>query len=674
MAKTPPAELRNVALAGHAGSGKTILADAILLRGKAIGRLGSIADGTTAGDYEKEEKQYGYSLSAAVTHARVAGAEINLIDTPGQSEFQGGMISGLAAGDLAVICVNAARGVELVTRKAWEYAEGYGLARFVALTRADAENVNLAEAVAQVRKAFGSRVVPFVRTEGEGPSLAAVRAILADPAAEGGAGPRQAIIDGALEADEALMEKYLESGSLDDGELAALLPKAVRSGALVPLFVLSAEKDLGVAELIDAVVRYAPSPLDVRPAVAPPGQPGDRQTVEPSADGPFLARVFKVTSDAHVGKLCYLRVLNGRLEAKGQAILSSTGRPERVNQLLRPQGDRREETPEACVGDIVVAPKVENLRLGDTLHGSDPRIPPPLPLPSPMCGLAVSPKARGDEQKLGTNMHRLADEDATFAFTRDEHTGEQLIRGMGMVHLDVMLARLKSRYGLEVNTAPPKIPYLETVTRPAEGSYRHKKQTGGSGQFAEVHLRLKPAERGKGFEFVDAIVGGVISGPFIPSVEKGVRKGMERGPVAGFPVVDLTVELFFGKEHPVDSKDIAFQIAGEMGFKEIVAQAKPVLLEPIANMEIVFPGRYFGDISGDISGRRGRPTGTDQLGDMQVLKAQVPLAEVADYSSTIKAITQGEGFFSMALSHYEPVPGNIASHVVAKLREQSEAK
>lgn len=673
MAKHKSADIRNIVLCGHAGAGKTILAEAMLFKAKMIGRLGSIADGSTVSDYEKEEKDYQYSLNSSVMHFPHAGKEINLVDTPGQADFQGGMISGLAAGDCALICVNAMRGVELMTRKAWDIAGRYGLGRMIAITRMDGENVNTQEIIAGIQKAFGPKCVPFTVNQGEGLSFAGVLPVMVDQPAAEAVDFRQTAVENAVEADDALMEKYLESGEISKEELAGVMPKAILSGAVVPVFMVAGEKELGVQELMDFIAAYVPSPLlSARKLVK---EDADATAVlEPKEDGPALAQVFKVVSDPHVGKLCFMRVFSGRLESKSQIHISSTGKAEKIAQLFRAQGEKREDVPDAIAGDIVGVAKVDNLHLGDTLYVSGDWRLPKLVFPRPMTGLAVSPKNRGDEQKMGANLHRLCEEDATFIFERSPQTGEQVISGMGQVHLDVMQSRLKNRYAMELDVKPPKIPYLETITKENEGSYRHKKQSGGAGQFGEVHLRIKPNERGKGFEFVDAIVGGVISGPFIPSVEKGVKKALDKGPVAGFPMVDIIVELFFGKEHPVDSKDIAFQIAGEMGFREIVEGCKPVLLEPIVNLEIAFPAQYFGDISGDISSRRGRPTGTDQMGDMQVLKAQAPLAEVADYGSTLKAITQGEGSYTVELSHYEAVPANIAQQVAQKARAMQDEK
>ncbi len=673
MAKHASSDIRNIVLCGHAGAGKTILAEAMLLKSKAISRLGSVADGTTVSDFEKEEKEYRYSLSSALMHAAHAGKEINIIDTPGQVDFQGGMIAGLAAADTAVICVNAQRGVELMTRKAWDLATKYNLGKILVITRMDGENVNAQEVLSGIQKAFGAKCVPVVVNNGEGASFAGVAAAMVDAPSGEAEDLKQAAVENAVEADDALMEKFMETMELSADELAAVLPKALQTGSLTPVFMVSAEKDLGVAELMDFIAKYAPTPLmAMRDLVKENGESAGK--LAPKEDGPVLGQVFKIVSDPHVGKMSYIRVFSGKLESKSSVTVSSTGKPEKINQLFRAQGEKRDDVADAVAGDIVGVSKVDNLHIGDTVYSSGDARFEPIFFPHPMSGLAVAPKNRGDEQKMGTNLHRLCEEDPTFIFERSEQTGEQVISGMGQVHLDVMLSRLKTRYAMELDTKPPKIPYLETITKEAEGSYRHKKQSGGAGQFAEVHLRLKPNERGKGFEFVNAIVGGVISGPFIPSVEKGVKKALEHGPVAGYPLVDVLVELFFGKEHPVDSKDIAFQIAGEMGFKEIVEGTKPVLLEPIVNLEIAFPAQYFGDISGDISSRRGRPTGTDQMGEMQVLKAQVPLAEVADYGSTLKAITQGEGSYTMELSHYEAVPSNIAQQVAAKAKQAQDEK
>ncbi|MCC8108198.1 MAG: elongation factor G, partial [Planctomycetes bacterium] len=529
MAKHSSSDIRNIVLCGHAGSGKTILAEAMLFKAKMISRLGSISDGSTTSDFEKEEKEYQYSLGTSLMHVPHAGKEINIIDTPGQVDFQGSMIAGMAAGDIAVICVNAQRGVELMTRKAWDFANHFGLGKMIVITKMDGENVNTQEVLSGIQKAFGGKCVPFVVNDGEGPSIAGVKAVMVDSPDGEAEDLKQNAIENAVEADDALMEKYMETMELSKDELAGVMPKAVLAGTVVPVFMVASEKDIGIQELLDFVAAYGPNPLMSTRKLVKDGAE-DTSVLEPKEDGPVMAQVFKVVSDPHVGKMSYMRIFSGKLESKTQVNVSSTGKGEKIAQLFRPQGEKREDVADAIAGDIVGVAKVENLHIGDTLYGSGDWRFEKFPFPVPMSGLAVAPKNRGDEQKMGTNLHRLCEEDPTFLFQRSEQTGEQVISGMGQVHLDVMLSRLKTRYGMEMDTKPPKIPYLETVTKEAEGSYRHKKQSGGAGQFGEVHLRIKPNERGKGFEFVNAIVVGVISGRFIPSVEKGVRQALDHGP------------------------------------------------------------------------------------------------------------------------------------------------
>jgi elongation factor G len=685
LAKYKSEDIRNIVLCGHGGSGKTMLAESMLFKTKAVSRLGSIADGTTVSDFDHDEKERRCSLAASVMHCSFGGKEINIVDTPGAMDFVGGMIGGVSSADLAVICVNAAKGVEVSTRKAWDLAGHLGLGRMIVLTRMDSDNVNYQEILAGLQKTFGNKCAPFVIPDGEGNSFKGVTLVLGDGASGDEVEELKVqIIESAIESNDALMEKYLEEGTVAPEAVLGAIQNGIAAGTLVPVFCVASEKDLGVNELLTGIANWGPSPLTASRVTVKETKEKDVEgktfvkleevplAVDPA--GKLAAQVFKVVSDPHVGKLAFLRVFSGTLASKSNAFVSSTGKQEKIAQLLRCQGDKREEVTEAVTGDIVAVAKVDCLTVGDTVYGEASALPIKAPIfPRPMAGLAVTPKSRGDEQKMSTYMHRLCDEDQTFIFERSELTKEQVVRGVGQLHLDVMLHRLKARYGLEVDTHQPRIPYLESITAEAEGSYRHKKQSGGSGQFGEVHLRLKPNERGGGFEFVNAIVGGVISQPYIPSVEKGVVAAMEFGPIAGYPMVDVVVELFYGKEHPVDSKDIAFQLAGRHAFSEIVQKCKPSLLEPIVNMEIVFPSAYFGDISGDISTRRGRPTGTDQMGDMQVLKVQVPLAEVANYGSSLNAITQGEGFYTMELSHYEVVPSNIAQQVAARAKAEAAA-
>lgn len=674
MAKYQPGDLRNIALCGHMGAGKTMLAEAMMFKAGALTRLGSIADGTTASDCAKEEKEHQYSINSTFLNCSYAGKEYNIIDTPGGIDFVGGQVSGIAGCDTVVICVNASKGIEAMARKAWDTADKMGKAKAVVVTRMDHENINWSEILGNIQKTFGGKCVPFTLPKGEGASFSGVDVVIGKNQSAETEDLRAEITENAVESDDALMEKYLESGEISPEDLAKAMPIAIAKGTLIPVFALASEKDLGIEEFLQGVAEFFPSPLNVEvKAVKGEGENAEDTEIAPAEDQPLLGQVFKTISDPHVGKLCFARIFNGKIENKGSILISSTGKVEKVAQLHRFCGEKHSELNEGVTGDIVTIGKVDSLNTGDTISaaGSEFKMP-EIAFPNPMVGLAVAPKARGDEQKIGTGLHRLHDEDPTFISVRDEQTHELVARGMGQVHLDIMLARLKDRFGVEVTTKPPKIPYLETIGAKAEGHYRHKKQSGGAGQFAEVYLRVWPTERGTGFEFINSIVGGSISQPFVGSTEKGCNQGLAKGPLAGYPVVDIAVEVYDGKEHPVDSKDIAFQTAGRNALHEAMKNAKPTLLEPIVKIEVAFPSEYTGDISGDISGRRGRPTGMETLGDMQIIKAEVPLAEVSDYGSSLKAITGGEGFFSLELSHYEPVPSNIASQVIAKLKAENE--
>ncbi|MFH0910029.1 MAG: elongation factor G, partial [Planctomycetota bacterium] len=658
----------------------TMLAEAMLYKTGTLPRLGRIADGTTASDCDDEEKSRRCSITPTVLHCHHAGREFNLIDAPGGLDFFGGQVAAISGADMALLCVNAAKGVEVITRKAWDLAGKLGRPRLIAITRMDAENVSREEVLASIRRVFGKQCLPFNLPRGEGSGFTGVVDVfgkeIPPELVQETETLRNALIECVVETDDAMMEKYLEEGRISHEEFLALLTPAIVRGTIVPVFFLSAEKDLGVRELLDGIAAYGPCPCDLTlTALRGEGEGEETVPFTPSLEQPLLAQVFKVISDPHIGKLCFVRVWNGTLESKGTFLLSTTGKPERVAQLYRHNGEKHEDIPAAACGDIVTIGKVEALNTGDILYaaGAPLRLP-PLPFPKPMVGLAVIPKARGDEQKIGQVLQRLSDEDPTFLAERDNQTKELVVRGMGQLHLDVMLARMKNRFHVEVNTKPPKIPYLETISARADGHYRHKKQTGGAGQFAEVYFHVWPNERGKGFEFVNSIVGGAISASFVGSTEKGVRHGLEKGPLSGFPVVDIVVEVYDGKEHPVDSKDIAFQTAGRHALHDAMQNARPVLLEPIVDLEVLFPPAYTGDINGDISGRRGRPTGMEMVGDMQMLKAQVPLAEIMDYGSTLKAITQGEGFFSMELARYEPIPSNVAQAVLARLKAAAEAE
>jgi len=669
-------DIRTVALVGHSGSGKTMLAEAMLLAGGVINELGSIERGTTVSDSSPEEKEAGRSVNLGTLYAPWKDRHVNILDAPGYADFAGMALSALSAADLALISVNANAGLEVTTRKMWDAAGEAGCPRGFVITRLDGDNAKFDEVLETIRSAFGASCAPVTVPKGVGKAFEGV-VDLVNPGEDlsGEADEmRQSLMESAISSDEELMEKYLSDEEIPTEALAKAMREAVVSGDLVPVFSVVAPKGAGVEALLDFIADYGPTPSEARPSLAPPeaaeGEDGaeDKEAEEfiPADGGPFVARIFKVLSDDYVGKVSVFRVYQGSLKA-GATVHVPGGVSAKVSKLYRFQGKDQTEVGEAVAGDVVATAKIEELGFGMTLLDSPdgtglarPRI------PKPMVERAVEPKSRGDEGKISSALRRLADEDPTFEWRQDPQTHETVVAGLGDRQLKIMFDRMKRRFQLEITTRPPKIAYRQTITGTAEVKYRHKKQTGGAGQFAEISIRVSPNERGAGYEFIDDIFGGAIDQQFRPSVDKGIQAKMREGITVGFPLVDVKVSLFDGKTHPVDSKDIAFQIAGREAIKEAVGKAKPVLLEPVVNMEIVVPSRFMGDITGDISGRRGRIQGMDSLGDMQVVKAQVPASEVQTYGSELQSLTGGEGYFTMEFSHYDVVPSNVAQQIMAQ--------
>ncbi len=680
-----PADIRTIALVGHTGSGKTMLAEAILQAGGAIRDLGSVEAGTTVADFAPEEREARASINTSVMHAEWKKRHIQVLDTPGYMDFAGQAISALYAADLAAITVNAASGIEVTTRKMWERALEMGLPRIVVITRLDSDNAKFDEVLEGLRSAFGAALAAVSIPKGTGRQIEGVIDLLNT---EGELPPeadrmRQSLLESAISADDDLLEKYLEGEEIAPEAMEKVVRAGVVSGDLVPVFSVAAEKGFGVDCLLDFVTTYGPTPLDARPELAAAesaegkeggdegGEEADRLTPRP--DGPFVARVFKVMSDDYVGKVSFMRVYQGTIKT-GATIHVSGGESAKLAKLFRYQGKDQKEVASATAGEVVATSKIDELSFGRTCWDKPDGVALASPsLPTPMVEKAVDPKKRGDEGKISEALRKLADEDPTFRWRQDPQTKETVVAGMGERHLKIMFDRMKRRFQLEVNTRTPKIAYRETITATVTVRYRHKKQTGGAGQFAECEVRVEPNERGAGYEFLDEIFGGSIDLPFRPSVDKGVRQQMAEGVIAGFPVVDVKVALIDGKTHPVDSKDIAFQIAGRNVMKEAVMKAKPVLLEPIVNMEIAVPSRFMGDITGDISGRRGRIQGMETLGDIQVVKAQVPAVEVQTYSTELQSLTGGEAFYTMEFSHYGVVPPNVAQQVIAQRKRDKES-
>lgn len=679
------ADIRNVLLAGHGGSGKTTLVDAMLFTAGTVTRKGSTADGSSVSDFEKEEKEHGHSIFAKILHADHQGKRINIIDTPGSPDLIGQAIACLPAVETVAVVVNASAGIEVVTRRIMETASELNLPRAIIVNKIDSPDLDLEGIVNRLKEAFGPECLPINLPAGGGKTV--VECLLSTGGESDFDSVRRshaAILDQIVEMDENLMEKYLGGEEPNYEALHAPFERAMDEGHVIPVLFTDAKTGVGVPELLDAIARHFPSPEEGNPepflSYRGAGTPGTPQQEMPfeyrnDPDRPLLAHVFKVTTDPFVGKLAIFRVHQGKCTGQSQVYIGYNKKPIKLGHIFHLQGKDHRETHEIIAGDIGAVAKIDEIHTNDVLHDDhalDSVHLRPLTFPMPMYGLAIIPKARGDEQKLSVLLSKLVEEDPTFKWHTDRQTHEVVINGLGEMHLRLVLERLANR-GLHVDTKPPKIAYRETITQNAEGHHRHKKQTGGAGQFGEVYLRVEPKERGEGFEFVDEIFGGTIPGQYVPAVEKGVRDVIETGAIAGYPLQDVRVIVYDGKHHPVDSKEVAFRAAGKFAFRDAISKAKPVLLEPIVNMEVTVPESAVGAITGDLAGKRGRIQGQDFLpGGLAVVKAQAPLSEVMQYQSQLKSVTGGQGFFAMEFSHYEAVPPQVQAQVVAQYKPKAE--
>lgn len=701
MSSRKPEDIRTIALIGHEVSGKTSLADALLFKAKAVDRRGCVDDGSSVSDYDDQEKQLKYSIDSSLLHLDHQGKRIYIIDTPGKPEFIGQAIAATYAVETALIVVNATAGVQVNTRRLFAEAGKHDLARAIVINRLDGDNIHFDDLIKQIRETFGNSCVLFNAPIGVGANFRGVVDVVhGEPPGSDCpvdlASARSMLLDAIVEADDKLMEKYLAEGNISDAELTAACPKAMIRGTLVPIFCTSAkkDKDIGIGELLDFIADDAPSPIA---GVRHTGMKGDQQvTIEPDETLEFVGQVFKSHNDKFVGSLSYFRVLEGKLLADQPIISQKSGKGHKASALMVMQGKTGKPTPDAIPGDLVAVAKCEDLHIGDTVsnHVGAPRVA-TFKYPMPMFGLAIEPKARDDEQKISASLHKIAEEDPTFHVTRDPQTKEMVITGMSQLHLDVIQKRLKSRFGLEVITKEPKIPYRETITNSGEANYKHKKQSGGRGQFGEVHLRIYPLSREihsledllekfanksrfekmrsahydphYNFAFIDHIVGGSIPNQFIPAVEKGCKELLDRGALAGYRIQDVAVEVHFGKSHDVDSSEAAFKIAGRLAFRNAIMTAHPVLLEPIVHIEITVPTKYTGAILGDLNTKRARIENQDSLpGDLAVIKGIAPLSEMTRYAAQLGSITQGQGSYAMDFSHYDVVPGNVQQQIVSK--------
>ena len=679
--------IRNVAFVGHSGAGKTQLASALLFDTGAVNRLGLVDDGTSVTDFDEEEVARKHTLSDGTAFAEWNGTKINLIDTPGMANFFSDALSALRVADAAIVVVDAVAGAEVLTEKVWTAAQELALPCLVVLNRLDRERASLPRSLESLHEVFGRTVVPVqlpigeedgfrgvvnlvamtattFSDDGQGtPTIGEVPAELADEAAAA----REALIELVAEADDSLMEKFFEAGTLTQDELEAGLKTAAAGRHVFPLICTSATANLGIQPLLDTILAYVPSPVE-RTLPVVDAASGEPASYEPGDDA-AAALVWKTIADPFAGRITMFRVATGSLQADSTIQNVSTGVAERVGSVTLMQGKTQHAVAEIKAGDLGAVAKLKETRTGDTLATRDItwRFP-PFQFTEPVLSYAIEPKSRGDEEKISTALQRLREEDPTIRYARDPQTSQLLLSGQGQLHIEVTVAKLKRRFGVEVNLRLPRIPYRETIKAATEAHGRHKKQTGGHGQFGDCKIKVAPLPRGEDFQFVDQIFGGAIPRGFIPAVEKGIQEARTRGYLAGYPMVDFQVTLFDGSFHPVDSNEMSFKMAGRLAFRDAMSRAKPTLLEPVMNVEVYAPSDFAGDLMGDLNGRRGRIGGMETRGAATAIKAQVPMSEMLTYEQQLTSSTGGRGSYHMEFSHYDEVPAHILEKVVAEAK------
>jgi len=680
MKDYPAEKIRNVALAGHSGTGKTSLAEALLFAAGVVNRLGSVEDHTTTSDWDPDEHKRAFSLNLSLLPLEWNEKKINLVDTPGYMDFMGEVKCGLRAVETALIAVDAVSGVQVGTEFAWRFADELSLPRAIVINRMDRDNADFNRCVSEIQATWGIKCLPVALPIGAQASFSGVvdlltmKAYTGDKSEEGsipdelqGAADqaREKLIEAAAETDDSLINKYLEGEDLTAEELAGGIRAGIAAGSLVPILAASATKLIGVHRLLGAITDYFPAPTD-----------RDIDGLKADPAGPLAALVFKTSADPYVGRLTYFRVFSGTLKGDSHAWNSTKGVDERIGTVYRITGKNQDQVPAVGAGDIGAVAKLAETQTGNTLCAKENEVKlDPISFPAPSASAAVSPKTKADLDKMGTALARIVEEDPSLRLERNPDTGEMILSGLGDSHVEVNLERVKRKFSVELEMHTPRIPYRETVRAKGQAEYTHKKQTGGHGQYAKVALEIEPLPRGEGVRFEDRIVGGVVPKQYIGSVEKGVMEGSQAGPLAHFPMVDAKIVLFDGKEHPVDSSDIAFKIAASMALKEATEAAQPVLLEPVMSMQITVPEANTGDVISDLNGKRARVLGMNPSGAMTTIDAQAPLPEVQHYSADMRSLTQGRGFFSMEFSHYEEVPSHLAQKVIDEAkREREEAK
>jgi elongation factor G len=695
MALVDPANIRNVAVVGHRGAGKTSLVEALLFTSGAKNRLGSVMDGTTTMDHDEDEIKRQMTISAGLAHLDWAHNRVNVIDTPGEASFISEALGVLPVVETAAVVVNAVAKVEVQTERVWRRARDLRVSRIATVNMMDRERADFSEVLDALKRRFGEEVVAVALPIGKEGDLRGLVDLLTMKAytysgtgARGTEGPipedmlgvvakaREALIDRVAEADDAILEKYLDGQELTLEEITAAMKAALATGAVSPAIPVVSTRNVGLDRLLE-LVTMCPSPQDkgVRQVLA--GTTGAEEAeVEPNVAAPTALFVFKTIYDQFSGRVNLVRILSGRISTDTQLVNVRAGEKERSGNILLMQGKETKAIEEAGAGDIVALAKLKEASTGDTL--CDPAHPvrfPKFEFAPPAISFALTPKTRGDEEKVSNGLKRLAEEDPAMELRFDPQTKEMLISGTSQVHVEVLLDKLKRRFGVEVELHPPQVPYRETIRKKASAQGRHKKQTGGRGQFGDCWIEVEPRPRGEGYVFEDAIFGGSVPRNFIPAVEKGVLEAMEHGVVAGYPVVDVKVKLYDGSYHSVDSSELAFKLAGALAWNKAMTEAGPVLLEPVMNVEVTAPEENMGDIMGDLSSRRGRPQGSETLGEMHVIRAQVPLAEMLTYAPQLRSMTAGRGSFTMELDHYEEVPSHLSEKIAgeAKARKAAES-
>ena len=682
MAHPDPAQIRNVAVLGHRGSGKTSLVEAMLFAAGETTRLGSVAEGTTVTDYDEDERRRTMSISASLCHLTWNEVKVNLIDTPGEPSFQGDTLTALRAVDAALMVLNASAGVEVQTERLWSRCDELGLPRAAVVNMLDRERADfdatmeafraLAPGAVAIQMPIGSEagfrgvvnLVSMTATTYDGGSPSGATGPIPDDLADAAQAAREALIDVVAENDDALIEKYLEGEEITTEELIGAILTGVKEGRIFPVACAAGAAAIGVDRVLDLITEALPSPADgaAREAV---DESGEAVSISLAEDGPVTAFCFKTLADQFSGRINLLRVVSGVLPSDSHATCARTGGKERVGQLFTLQGKDHVSLQEIGPGDIGAVAKLKDVMTGDVLTTGPAVTLPPVAFPPPVMSFAVTARSQADEDKLHASLRRMTDEDPTLDVHRDEQTGDFLVGGLSQMHVEVIAERIERRFGVGMELAPPHVPYRETVTGTAEAEGKHKKQSGGRGQYGDCWVRVEPLPRGDGFEFVDKIVGGAIPRPFIPAVEKGVVEALREGDLAGYPVVDLRVTLYDGKHHPVDSSEMAFKIAGSLGVRAAIEKAHPVLLEPVMRVEVTVPSDHVGDVMGDLNSRRGHPLGMETRGGNEVIKAEVPMAEMLSYAPDLRAMTGGRGDYTMEFDHYAQVPAHLAEKAAA---------